>query len=82
MARIIALADDSIFFAVFSEFIGVASANFENGHSRSLFGNLFVAVDWTGKIFRISRADQIAGYHARVAQHDDTYRSSRRALRL
>ncbi|WP_175722242.1 hypothetical protein [Burkholderia ambifaria] len=27
MARIIALADDSIFFAVFSEFIGVASAN-------------------------------------------------------
>ncbi|WP_208450118.1 hypothetical protein [Burkholderia ambifaria] len=27
MARIIALADDSIFFAVFSKFIGVAPAN-------------------------------------------------------
>lgn len=29
MARIIALADDSIFFAVFSKFIGVAPANFK-----------------------------------------------------
>jgi len=67
MARIIALADDSIFFAVFFQIHRSRPGKFENGHSRSLFGNLFVPTDLTGKIFRISHADRIAGYHARVA---------------
>ncbi|MBY4769890.1 hypothetical protein [Burkholderia ambifaria] len=82
MARIIAWADDSIFFSRFFKIHRSRLGKFENGHLRSILGNLFVSADLTGKIFRIPRADRIAGYHARVAQHDDTYRSSRRALRL
>ncbi|WP_175727446.1 hypothetical protein [Burkholderia ambifaria] len=40
MARIIALADDSIFFAVFSEFIGVALANLKTA-IRARFSAIF-----------------------------------------